>query len=131
MRRFAAILIGLLLLAHALVPGLPRYVCLGMEGAHLFHPCCPEKPKHQDVTPAWERARCCQPEQAVGIDAQQLPRSEQPRVLAAVTKAATDALPAVVDSPPAVSFGLIATRGDPALLKPPPRLYFALHVLRI
>jgi hypothetical protein len=131
-RRFAAILIGMLLLAHAVVPALPRYVCVGMDGAHRLHPCCPEKPAElQDVMSSWERARCCQPEQAVAIDAQQLPRSEQPRVLAAVTQAGNDALPAVVAVPPVAAFGLIAARGDPAFVRPPPRLHFALHVLRI
>jgi len=131
-QRFAAILLGILLLAHALVPALPKYVCAGMDGVHLLHPCCPNKSAElPEGALAWERAACCQPEQAVAIGAQQLPRSEQPRAMVALTKAVTDAAPAVIPLQPASGFALLAVRGDPALVKPPPRLHFALHVLRI
>jgi hypothetical protein len=133
LKRFAAILLGLLLLAHALVPALPKYVCVGMGGAHFLQPCCPDRSaEHRhDGQPAWERARCCQAEPPVAIEAQR-PQPDNPlRILELVSHSLTIAC--AFDAPPAppVPRGLGTARGDPALIAPPPRLFVTLHVLRI
>lgn len=131
-QRFAAIFIGLLILAHAMVPALPKYVCNGMGGMHLLHPCCPDQSAdHQDAQAAWQRGRCCESEPASVIEAQRLPRPDQVRVLAAVSEAATYGLPILYAPVLPAPIGSGTARGDPTLIAPQPRLFLSLHVLRI
>lgn len=61
-RRSFPSLLCLLLLATALVPALPGYVCLGMGGVHLREPCCPDDADHADSQDEETRIRaaCCQ-----------------------------------------------------------------------
>jgi len=131
-RRFAAILISFLLLTHALLPALPKYICSGMDRAHLLHPCCSaEAPPAQDVKPAWEQAACCQPEPAVTLGAQRPPDSDKSQVVALLDAAAADGLPATLPPGPRVPLRCELTPTYRELLRPPARLFCTLRVLRI
>lgn len=59
-RRCSSFLLCLLLLATALVPTIPGFVCEGMGGAHLQRPCCPEEPAQTNDCDAPRLcATCC------------------------------------------------------------------------
>ncbi len=77
MRKAPAILLCLTLLASALLPALPAYVCAGMDGAHRLHPCCPA-PAETASGPSIGTTRCCHPIQPAAREAPVAPASVRP-----------------------------------------------------
>lgn len=141
MRRFGALLICCFILCAALRPALPVFVCLGMEGARLSHPCCPpdrDADRYADgdsaavdgqadeVSPdrTWARV-CCHAELPALADSSRPP--EPQRMLPSLGSALIGAAP----SPPPVSATLISLprrHGEPPPGGPAPPLRVVLRI---
>jgi hypothetical protein len=92
LHRIAASVILLALIVRAALPVLPMYVCAGMGGMHLLHPCCPSPSVDtatldSDATAvghsddhALLSARCCERADVPSITLQSAPRSIKPAI---------------------------------------------------
>lgn len=127
MQRLAATLFAIFMLAHALVPVLPTYVCT--DGGRSLSPCSPgEEAKAVQSQAEWHVDDCCKLTAAVAIDAQP-PKVTSPKnhniVLIALL-----AQPAPLmrfDEPPLSRQGRL-TRGDPIWRGPPSSLRTILRI---
>lgn len=129
MRKVLGILIGLFMLAHALVPALPTYVCLAMGGIRMMHSCCPDaadEPQGADDGTVLRDVRCCQFAPAVTIEAQRLPQTTF--TAPALPFIAVVVLPEVLPPPWRTPLLRGTARGDPALLGPPLLLHPILRI---
>jgi hypothetical protein len=107
-QRFAATLFAIFMLAHALVPGLPTYVCT--DGGRSLSPCAP--PENEGPAQAqaeWHVGDCCKLTEAAKVDAQ------APLLLMRF------------DEPPISRRGRL-TRGDPLFRGPPSSLRSILRI---
>lgn len=127
--RALSILISVFILTHALVPTLPKYLCLGMGGVHVLQKCCPEEDglhEGAEYETTLRDARCCQSLPKAASGAQWAPRSEIkliPPLLVGTT--------VPIEAPPLrwrECIVRIVARGDPPPLGPPPPLH---RILRI
>ena len=57
-RKLTAIVLWLVFLVHGTLPALSAFVCVGMAGARLAHPCCPAPAQEEAQGPVWS-SRCC------------------------------------------------------------------------
>lgn len=127
MQRFAAMLFAIFMLAHALVPALPTYVCT--DGGRSLSPCSPR----DEEGPAQSQAElhvadCCKLTAAVTVDAQP-PKStsaKQHDILLIALLAPTPLLMRFDEQP--VSRQSRLTRGDPLFRGPPSSLRTILRI---
>lgn len=138
-RRLGALLICCFILCAALRPALPVFLCLGMEGARLSHPCCPpasDADHYADsdsdsgegvVTPerTWARV-CCQAALPALADSSRPPPEPQ-RMLPTLGSALIGPAP----TPPPISAALISLprrHGEPQTSGPAPPLRVVLRI---
>ena len=131
-------LICCFILCAALRPALPVFVCLGMEGARLSHPCCPPAtdasvdaddesgPADGELTPdrTWARV-CCHAELPALFDSSRPP--EPQRMLPSLWSA----LIGVVPAPPPIAATLVSLprrHGEPPAGGPAPPLRIVLRI---
>jgi hypothetical protein len=120
MQRFASIVFAILMLAHALVPALPFFLCTEDDGSRLrgSTPCCPQEGTQPDTKyPILEHARCCELTMPVIVDAQPPVRQDHTELVVAQAAFLTVALPAPL-TPERLS--LLGLSHGPPLLRGPP-----------
>lgn len=127
MQRFAATLFAIFMLALALVPALPTYVCT--DGGRSLSPCAPP----EDEGPAqpqteWHADDCCKLTTAATVDTQppKVTSSKKHDLLLIAILAPTPLL--VRPNEPPVSRQNRLTRGDPIWRGPPSSLRTILRI---
>lgn len=75
MRRLAASLLFLLLVARVFMPTLPSFICHEMGGSHVLGPCCAEDDTNF-AGPSLSSARCCEQEAQAKLDIQRAPQGD-------------------------------------------------------
>ncbi len=128
MQRFAATLFAIFMLAHALVPGLPTYVCT--DGGRSLSPCAP--PENEGPAQAqaeWHVGDCCKLTEAAKVDAQapKIKLSKQHDSILSALLVPTPLLLMRFDEPPISRRGRL-TRGDPLFRGPPSSLRSILRI---
>lgn len=127
MQRFAATLFAIFMLAHALVPALPTYVCT--DGGRSLSPCSPPETEGPAQTQAeWHVGDCCKLTAAATVDAQapKIKISKQHDSILIALLAPTPLLMRF-DEPP-ISRQSRLTRGDPTWRGPPSSLRTILRI---
>lgn len=126
MRRLAALLIGLLMLVHAMVPALPSYVCT--DGGRSLNPCSPvEERATAPAVPEWNLGDCCKLTAPAIVDAQP-PSLTNPAQRFSTVSTLIPAAPVALAVMPGLLLSPPLARGDPALRGPPLRRHPILRI---
>lgn len=127
MQRFAAVSFVIFMLAHALVPALPAYLCT--DGGRSLSPCSPLAEEGADQSRAeWHIGDCCKLTAAATVDTQP-PKitSAKQHVLYLLALLLPTPLPTLRDTPLLARISRL-TRGDPLFRGPPASLRTILRI---
>lgn len=127
MQRFAATLFAIFMLARALVPALPTYVCT--DGGRSLSPCSPREQEGPPQGQAeWHVGDCCKLTAAATVDAKppKITSAKQCDLLLIALLAPTPLLMRFDEQPASRQSRL--TRGDPLFRGPPSSLRTILRI---